>query len=37
MSVTPSSYSITMRLYTDPDYAVVGTGRDHASRRRAAS
>ncbi|KAA1421818.1 NAD-dependent malic enzyme [Nocardioides humilatus] len=25
MSVTPSSYSITMRLYAAPDYAVVGT------------
>ena len=25
MSVTPSSYSITMRLYTEPDFAVVGT------------
>jgi malate dehydrogenase (oxaloacetate-decarboxylating) len=25
MSVTPSSYSITMRLYTAPDFAVVGT------------
>ena len=25
MSVTPSSYSITMRLYTSPDFAVVGT------------
>jgi malate dehydrogenase (oxaloacetate-decarboxylating) len=25
MSVTPSSYSITMRLYAEPDYAVVGT------------
>jgi len=24
MSVTPSSYSITMRLYTAPDFAVVG-------------
>ena len=24
MSVTPSSYSITMRLYTEPDFAVVG-------------
>ncbi len=25
MSATTSSYSITMRLYTDPDHAVVGT------------
>ena len=24
MAATPSSYSITMRLYTDPDHAVVG-------------
>jgi malate dehydrogenase (oxaloacetate-decarboxylating) len=25
MSVTPSSYSVTIRLYTRPDFAVVGT------------
>ena len=32
MSVTPSSYSITMRLHAEPDFAVVGKSRDQDRR-----